>query len=71
MPDMPNRQRCGDASKELGTALSGIVLTMPVMRVGREDSWTASFSRTIEHVSNPRRPPPSTVWERCIYQPIA
>ena len=34
---MPNRQRCGHAHKALDTARCGIVLAMPVLRVGRQD----------------------------------
>jgi hypothetical protein len=57
---MPNRQRCGNARKGLGTAGCGIVLTLLVLRVGREDSidWTAPFQIRIEHLlSNLDRQP--------------
>jgi len=40
---MPNRQRCGHARKGLGTARCGIVLTMPVLRIGGSSDWTAPF----------------------------
>ena len=42
---MPNRQLCGHASKGLDTARYGIVLTMPLLRVGRttRSDWTARF----------------------------
>ena len=34
---MPNRQRCDHARKALDTSRCGIVLIMPVLRIGRND----------------------------------
>jgi site-specific recombinase XerD len=47
---MPNRKRCGDARRALDTARCGIVLAMPVLRVGRNDPIRLDCAnpRTIE-----------------------
>ena len=42
---MPNRQRCDHARKALDTARCGIVLAMPVLRVGRDDPIRPSLTR--------------------------
>src|ERR1035437_1677564 len=60
---MPNRQRCDHARKALDTARCGIVLAMPVLRVGRDDPTRLNcvVPRTIEHVwRNPGRQPSLT-----------
>jgi integrase len=54
---MPNRQRCGHARKALDTVRCGIVLAMPVLRVGRDDPirLDCAVPRTIEHFAKPGR----------------
>ena len=62
-PIMPNRQRCDHARKALDTARYGIVLAMPVLRVGRDNPirLNCAVPRTIEHVwRNPGRQPSLT-----------
>ena len=42
---MPNRQRCGPARNVLDTSRCGIVLIMPVLRVGRNDRIPTDLHR--------------------------
>src|ERR1035437_7856894 len=60
---MPNRHSSDHARKALDTARCGIVLAMPVLRVGRDDPTRLNcvVPRTIEHVwRNPGRQPALT-----------